>query len=133
SIDLTAGVIHRIFKLVKVQIETASSGAEAEGSLRAVTLAEGERLRNELKQNRHPAEEEESEAELKPAPRFTISFKRLFLAGSTSSSIGIILAFFAVAFSEIEQFIPEEVYTNAIGWVVSLSLLLLAVFIVFIL
>src|SRR5690625_4487647 len=30
SIDLTAGVVHRIFKLVKVQIETAGSGAEAE-------------------------------------------------------------------------------------------------------
>src|SRR5690625_1236802 len=33
SIDLTSGVIHRIFKLVKVQIETAGSNTDAEGSL----------------------------------------------------------------------------------------------------
>ncbi|WP_240452174.1 PH domain-containing protein [Virgibacillus sp. YIM 98842] len=133
SIDLTAGVIHRIFKLVKVQIETAGSGTEAEGSLSAVTLGEGERLRSELKQRKKSAEEEVEEAEENNDPSFTISFKRLFLAGSTSSSIGIILAFFVVAFSEIEQFIPDEVYSNAIDWVVSLSLILIAAFIVFIL
>jgi len=135
SIDLTAGVIHRIFKLVKVQIETAGSGAEAEGSLRAVTLQEGERLRDELKQK---AAYEETKTDIeteeeKTEPSFTISFKRLFLAGSTSSSIGIILAFFLVAFSELEQFIPEEIYSDALGWIIGLSIILLVIFIVFVL
>jgi putative membrane protein len=134
SIDLTAGVVHRIFKLVKVQIETAGSNVDAEGSLTAVTLEEGERLREELKQTQKPAGEGSEEGPPERVhPSFTISFRRLFLAGSTSSSIGIILAFFVVLFTEIEQFIPEEVYSNAIHWVVGLSLMLLAIFIVFIL
>jgi len=134
SIDLTAGVIHRIFKLVKVKIETAGSGTDAEGSLGAVTLEEGERLRNELKLKQKLAEAEtETESEEKAEPSFTISFKRLFLAGSTSSSIGIILAFFVVAFSEMEQFIPDEVYSSALDWVVGLSLLFMAAFVIFIL
>ncbi|MFA1822574.1 PH domain-containing protein [Virgibacillus oceani] len=133
SIDLTAGVVHRIFKLVKVQIETAGSGAEAEGSLSAVTLQEGERLRDELKQKSAYEEIETEREEKKVEPSFTISFKRLFLAGSTSSSIGIILAFFLVAFSELEQFIPEEVYSNALGWIIGLSIILLVAFIVLVL
>src|SRR5690625_4813843 len=48
SIDLSAGVIHRLFNLVKVQIETAGSGTGAEASLKAVKMQEGENLRTEL-------------------------------------------------------------------------------------
>src|SRR5690625_1730607 len=87
SIDLTAGVIHRIFKLVKVEIETAGSGSGAEGSLKAVTLAEGERVRAELK--KMDVEQAKTDGKQETAvknPSFTVSFKRLFLAGSTSGS-----------------------------------------------
>jgi len=132
SIDLTAGVVHRIFKLVKVQIETAGSNADSEGSLSAVTLEEGERLRNELKE-KYVEDEAGTATEEKKEPSFTITFKRLFLAGSTSSSIGIILAFFLVAFSEMEQFIPDEVYSNALGWIIGLSVIFLVIFIIFVL
>src|SRR5699024_10942874 len=49
SIDLTENIIHRIFKLARVQIETASTGGQAEASLAAVTLEKGKELRDELK------------------------------------------------------------------------------------
>ena len=129
SIDLTANVIHRMLKLVKVQIETAGSGDGAEASLAAVSLREGERLRDELKDNTHfdtdsvPSDHEEKK------PSFKISFKRLFIAGSTSGSIGVILAVAAVGFSELEQFIPDHIYDDTIAWIISLSIILI-VFIV---
>src|SRR5690625_2735721 len=41
KIDYTANVVHRLFKLVKVQIDTASGGA-AEANLSAVTIEQGE-------------------------------------------------------------------------------------------
>lgn len=128
SIDLTAGVIHRIFKLVKVQIETAGSGTGAEASLKAVKLSEGERLRSELK-NRNKQKEvgvEEEEDETPAYPFYKISFKRLFLAGSTSSSIGIMLAFLLIGVSELEQFIPDRFYNNAMTWVIGLSIIIIA-------
>ncbi|WP_461176838.1 PH domain-containing protein [Virgibacillus ainsalahensis] len=122
SIDLTSGVLHRIFKLTKVQIETAGSGAGAEASLQAVTLAEGERLRNELKKGKvQEAEATEEEEGFSSRPTFQITFKRLFLAGTTSGSIGVILAIFAFLFSQFQQFIPDGVYNSTVDWVIGLS------------
>lgn len=48
KIDFTANVIHRIFKLVNIQIDTAGTGG-AEVSLSAVTTSKGEQLRKALK------------------------------------------------------------------------------------
>lgn len=123
SIDLTASVIHRLFKLVKVQIDTAGSGEGAEASLSAVTLADGEQLRADLTMG-----EQKKIAEEEPVlnePSSTITFKRLFLAGSTSGSIGVILAIVFFAFSEVEQFIPTQFYDNTLQWIIGLSIVLL--------
>ncbi|MUK89722.1 PH domain-containing protein [Ornithinibacillus sp. L9] len=119
SIDLTAGVIHRLFKLVKVQIETAGSGMNAEASLKAVTLQDGEQIRRELKSVRSTSIEE---SEIEEYPSQKISKKRLFIAGSTSGSIGVMLAIAAFGFSELEQFIPDDFYNNTYEWVIGLGL-----------
>ncbi|WP_245975475.1 PH domain-containing protein [Oceanobacillus chungangensis] len=124
SIDLTQGVLHRIFKLTKVQIETAGSGDGAEASLQAVKFAEGERLQNELKNGITVViEQNDDEPE---HPTSTISFKRLFLAGSTSGSLGIILAILGGGLSEIEQFIPEQFFETTVQWIIGLSIFFIA-------
>src|SRR5699024_6653828 len=111
SIDLTQSVIHRIFKLVKVKIETASSGQGAEAAVKAVSREEGE------------LSDFSSEEEQTTYPSDTITTKRLFLAGTTSGSIGVLLALAAVFFSQIEQFIPEDFFDETLKWVVGLSLI----------
>ncbi|WP_072890922.1 PH domain-containing protein [Ornithinibacillus halophilus] len=132
SIDLTAGVLHRIFKLVKVEIETASSGSGAEASLKAVSLKDGEALRNELKNVKQVDDsagenlEEELQNEI-PVISQKITVKRLFLAGTTSGSIGVIAAIAAVGFSELEQFIPDDFYDETLELIVSLSIVILIV------
>jgi len=127
SIDLTQSVFHRLFKLVKVQIETAGSGEGAEASLKAVTLKEGEFLRNQLKNVRKESQEAAptSNKEQLVYPSDKISAGRLFIAGSTSGSIGVLLAIFAFFFSQIEQFIPEEFYDETFRWIIGLSLMLI--------
>lgn len=126
SINITANVIHRIFKLVKVQIETAGSGSDAEASLPAVSLREGDMLRDELKTNLKATEETIMSGHEKENPSFKMSFKRLFIAGSTSGSIGVILAVAAFGFSELEQFIPDHIYDETLAWVISLSIIFIA-------
>src|SRR5690625_1464415 len=111
SIDLTANVLHRIFGLVKVQIETASSGGAAEASLSAVRKSEGERIRNELKSLTSNIDRT-VETEKQQEPIQKISFGRLFIAGTASGSIGVILALVVFASQELEQFIPDTVYEN---------------------
>lgn len=133
SIDLTQNILHRIFKLVKVEIETAGTGAEAEASLNTVTLVQGDALRKELKTvvKAEPAENEE-EIEVK-TPSESISRKRLLIAGATSGRIGVLLALGGAAFSELERFIPTDFYNQAYSWVVGLGLIIIAVMIVAIL
>ena len=123
SIDLTAGIIHRMFKLVKLQIETAGSGKSAEASLNAIKLSDGEKLRNALKGRKesHPDIEIEGQEE-SVNPLREITPKRLLLAGVTSGSVGVIMAFAAIAFSELEQFIPEHFYDRTFDWISELAI-----------
>ncbi len=130
SIDLTSGVLHRLLKLTKVNIETAGSGTDAEASLKAVKLAEGERLRSELKKGAgqetvEAQTEEDEEVVPQDQPTFKITFKRLFIAGTTSGSIGVVFAAFAFFFSQFEQFIPDEVYDTTMNWVIGLGIALM--------
>ncbi|MET3683972.1 putative membrane protein [Alkalibacillus flavidus] len=118
SIDLTQGVIHRMLKLTKVKIETAGSGTETEASLSAVTFAEGQAIRDELKSRAH-VESSDDEAEEPDYPQEQITLGRLIIAGSTSGSVGVILGLLAVGFSELERFIPEAAYDQAMTWMVS--------------
>ncbi|MFZ3578910.1 PH domain-containing protein [Virgibacillus sp. DJP39] len=129
SIDLTQSVIHRLFKLTMVKIETAGSGTGTEASLKAVRLEVGESLREELKTlqsaNREVEEVEETDTN---NPSQTITFKRLFLAGTTSGSIGIIFIIISALFSELVQFVPDEYYENTFQTISSFSVILMIVF-----
>ncbi|WP_077324604.1 PH domain-containing protein [Virgibacillus siamensis] len=127
SIDLTSSVIHRIFKLTRVNIETAGSGTGAEASLKAVKLSEGEALRQELKTVSAFERDVEAEEAEEDWPSSTITFKRLFIAGTTSGSIGVILAIAAFGSSELEQFIPDDFYDNTFEWIIGLGIILIVV------
>src|SRR5690625_656384 len=81
KIDLTADVIHRLFKLTKVQIDTASSGGGAEVSLSAIKLADAEQLRKALKNQQTQVLSEHGVTEEKNYPSKKISWKRLFITG----------------------------------------------------
>lgn len=124
SIDLTENIVHRIFKLVQVQIETASSGNAAEASLPAVKLREGEALRAELKYRKVQEEPAQEVYENRGnVIKKEITFKSLLLAGVTSGGIGVILGVIIVALQQIEDIIPDNVYDVTIEWFVSNSIL----------
>ncbi|WP_246118870.1 PH domain-containing protein [Alkalibacillus haloalkaliphilus] len=132
SIDLTQSVIHRLFNLTKVQIETAGSDLSTDASLSAVTLEEGQALRKELKYHNGEAVESEyvdeiEQDEEEQYTKETISTKRLVIAGSTSGSIGVILGLFIVLFSEVERFIPTHVYDDAMSWFLTQTISVLIV------
>ncbi|HLR74126.1 MAG TPA: PH domain-containing protein [Virgibacillus sp.] len=133
SIDLTSGIFHRIFKLVRVDIETAGSSSDAEASLRAVKLSMGEHIRKQLKRTIHSDTEMNKEVDGVKHPTYKISFKRLFLAGTTSGSIGVLLAIVAFGVSEFEQFIPDHFFDSTIEWIINLSITLIITIIILIL
>jgi putative membrane protein len=130
SIDLSQNLIHRIFGLTKVQIETAGSDHNIDASLHAVTMEEGRYVHDQLKYNKQMKEQLSDEAEghnlemkEQPAHPFKkVTPRALIIAGSTSGSFGIILGLFAIGFSELETFIPDHFYNQATAWVMAQAL-----------
>ncbi len=125
SIDLTQSVLHRMLDIVKVEIQTAGSGEGAEASIQAVTREEGDRLRNELKRVESVVQ---SEDDVPSRPFAKITNKRLFIAGTTSGSVGAILAIMAFMFSKLEQMIPAHVIDYTVEWMMRTSMVLISGF-----
>ncbi|TES50435.1 hypothetical protein E2L03_00435 [Shouchella lehensis] len=138
AINISAGVLQRIFGLVKVNIDTAGGGMEAEAELVAVTKKEADSIRTLLlKEPRaatQPNGEEEDmndegepldEIEQTPRTVWQLGKRRLVYTALTSSSVGLVLSAVIALLSQTAQFIPDSIYEDTFETVVSLSMLLL--------
>ncbi|CAG9623369.1 PH domain-containing protein [Sutcliffiella rhizosphaerae] len=134
TIDTSEGIIQRLFGLVKVQVETAGGGNEAEAVLTAVTKEEAISLKEELL-NKKKEEETDSigEESLQPAeqveaprPTFAITWKALFIVGTTSGGIGVVLSAMAAFLSQFDQIVPYERLMDRFGSFLQTSVFLIA-------
>src|SRR5699024_3828348 len=125
KIDFTANVLHRILKLVQVNVDTAAGGSGV--TLTALKLQDAEQLRDALKQVQPDAEIEEADEEKEKNPVRTISWKHLIVAGMTSGSAGFLMLGALVLFSQIQQFIPDSAYNQAVDFVIQFSIVFLVV------
>ncbi len=126
KIDITANVLHRMIGLVQVQIDTASSGSGAEVALSAVSKKDANALRQALKsEQRLEADGEHLDERMNPAT--TMTWKRLFIAGSTSGSVGVIFLAMFVLFSQLGEFIPDNVYDQTFEWLIHLGVILIVI------
>src|SRR5699024_5243743 len=125
KMDISANLIHRLMHLVKVQVDTASSGS-SEMELSAVRTKHAYELRQVL-QHKSEADVEEDSISLAeekgPASTITsnVTWWWLFIAGSTSGSIGVILVALLFVYSQAGQFIPENVFNDTVLWLIQLS------------
>lgn len=106
-----------MFKLVKLQVETASGGTEAEVSLVAITQAEAERIQQALFERKKAAEDtgtdvpvpleetaEEAEEAEEPVMMYKMTGQELLTAASTSSGIGVIISGVFAFFTQVDDF-----------------------------
>lgn len=107
-IDISSGVIQRMFGLVKVDIQTAGSTSRA-ASLEAVTKVKAKEINRILRDN---GSDQIQEAELKEHQKkrkiFSLPAKDLIIAASTSGRFGIALSILGTLFSQIEPVIRES-------------------------
>lgn len=115
-IDVTAGILQRMFGLVKVEIKTAGSTSR-EASISAVSLAEAKYLTQLLRNNGQQKDEAtETESAAEEYEKFELPGKELLIAASTSGSFGIALSIIATIFSQIEPLLDE----SAVGeWILN--------------
>jgi putative membrane protein len=151
AIDFVEGVLHRVFGLVAVRVQTAG-GSEPGFSLIGISRSDAEALRREL--SLRPSQVHEihesgivsdeeldpdspaalAQAGAEPAPIRRLSFDQLLVAAATSGSIGIALPIVASAISLLNNAMPNidlfEVGTMLFGgvswWSIALFVLLAA-------
>jgi len=113
-IDVTAGILQRMFGLVKIEIKTAASSSR-EATIDAVTRDEADEISEMLKKedgNSEMADEGlDNFAKKNHEKSYYLPGKDLLIAASTSGSFGIALSVVGTVFSQIEPLISEnEIY-----------------------
>ncbi|WP_453992220.1 PH domain-containing protein [Bacillus nitroreducens] len=121
TIDVSAGIIQRIFGLVKLQVETAGEGLQAEAVLTAIKEDEANQLRELLSRSKIQ-HEEDTEIE-KPRVTYQITSKELLVLASTSGGIGIVISGVLAFLSQFAEYLPFEKLYNTIDKYVNLSIL----------
>ncbi len=130
SINIRAGIIQQIFRLVKVQIETASGGIEAEAVLTAIKKEDVHTIEQAISIYKNGAtlsqDDDEKEIEL---PTYKISKKELLIAASTSSGVGVILSAIAAFISQFDEIIPYEKIYDQFDFLANASFTIYAILI----
>ncbi|MEX0844183.1 MAG: PH domain-containing protein [Balneolaceae bacterium] len=126
-IDITEGILERIFGLVKVEVKTAGGGTES-ATISAITREEAEALRSELRKKTNGETEdtqetgagtsEEDEDEIFGS--WKLSTKDLVFAAFTSGNFGLIASILGAISGQLDQVINEEtieyIYESAPGY-----------------
>lgn len=113
-IDVTSGVIQRLFGLVRLDIQTAGSSSR-QAALDAITRERATEinwiLREDSKVNTEADATVEDEDDLTGDVRtIRMPYKELLIAASTSGSFGIALSIIATIFSQLEPLISDSEY-----------------------
>ncbi len=109
-IDITEGLLQRVFGLVKVEVKSAGSGTEG-ATISAITREEALELRSLLRGDSKPKPEEIEEVEVKEKTEvltWRLSGKDLFYAALTSGNFGLIASILGAISGQLDQFITEE-------------------------
>ncbi|WP_158633909.1 PH domain-containing protein [Radiobacillus deserti] len=128
AIDVSEGIVHRVFKLAKVEVQTA--GGDVTSKAEAVLSAISREKAYEWKELLQVKKEIEQELDEEPKEEIvkTISTPRLLLAASTTNGFGVFLSIVALVGSQFGQFIPNPIYEAVYGWMLNLSVPVLIIF-----
>ena len=114
-IDITEGLVQRVFGLVKLEVKSAGSGTES-ATISAITRTEAEELRKVLRENGSAGVLKKEEVEIAPETLVTpsenkvwrLSGRSLVLAAFSSGNFGFIASILGAISGQLDQFITEE-------------------------
>lgn len=105
-IDISAGIIQRLFGLVAVEVKTAGSTSK-EATISAVTREQADELKYQLRRNGE-AETGTSKASEEELTRYYLTRRDLLVAATTSGRFGVALSLVGAAFSQVDQLFSED-------------------------
>src|SRR6056297_1091354 len=125
-IDVTSGILQRIFGLVRLDIQTAGSSSR-QAAIEAITTDNAREINRLLRPDKNgdsaegdQLDSDESEIKEESVKSIKLPVKELLIAASTSGSFGIALSLIATVFSQVEPLISQsEMYEYLIGLIPS--------------
>ena len=120
AVDIRAGLLQRLFNVVRVQIKTGATGTQVD--LTALSRTEAERIQRLLAPGQITEDAVPAVAgpdmEAPPArPSWTLSSKELIALGATSGRIGVVASFVGWLFSQAHERVTAFIETNLEGLV----------------
>jgi putative membrane protein len=117
SIDISEGIIQRLFRLVKLNIETAG-GAQADAVLSAIRKSEAERINTFISEEKNKKTNGPLEKEIDAgagneelANSFSVfkqTLPQLFVMAATSGAVGVFLSGGIAFISQFDEIIPFD-------------------------
>lgn len=117
-IDITEGIIQRVFGLVKLEVKSAGSGTES-ATISAITRGEAEAMRTVLRSQSKVIPDSDTESEdsefseqdsraESAYPTWRLPGKYLFYAALTSGNFGLIASILGATSGQLDQFVNRE-------------------------
>jgi len=117
-IDITEGVLQRMFGLVQLEVKTAGGGTDT-ATISAISRDEAEAMRTELRNKRNGNSSSEKDGEIADTEAdaqvedeiistWKLSTKDLVFAAFTSGNFGLIASILGAASGQMDEFINEE-------------------------
>lgn len=125
-IDVTSGILQRMFGLVRLDIQTAGSSSR-QAAIDAITTDDAREINRMLRPDKTEdfgdgSLDDSAESDMVKENKKVVKLpvKELLIAASTSGSFGIALSLIATVFSQVEPLISEsEMYEFLIGLIPS--------------
>ncbi|UED82685.1 PH domain-containing protein [Lysinibacillus sp. CD3-6] len=142
SLNYHEGIFHRIFGLVKVQVETAGNkGGKPEAELTAIRknaadVIEQEMRRAKTQVAKHLDEEQSPEqqvGEITAPAIYHMSMRDLLVLATTSGGIGVVLSGLAAIVSQFSDIIPYDEVFHELADFAKVGAFLVAVMVMFVL
>ena len=139
SLNYHEGIFHRLFRLVKVQVETAGSkNGKPEAELTAIPKSQADAI--ELEMQRAKIKENnisELESIVTPAEKtiapviYRMSIRDLVVLATTSGGIGVVLSGLLAVVSQFSDIIPFDKLFHELGNFVKVGIFLMALTVMF--
>ncbi|WP_042360082.1 PH domain-containing protein [Geomicrobium sp. JCM 19055] len=123
-----------LMKKMDVPEETEQSQAELNVHSENEEHVEGEDVHQDAleEESTEVVDVEEEWTEAEPDDRWVLGNKRLFIAGMTSGGVGLVLSAVIAIVSQFDVLLPETFYESTVGYALSLTTTLIALFVVLI-
>lgn len=131
SLDLSEGIFHRPFGLVKVKVETAASGGDSEAELTAIKTEDANALKKLIADAKRGGLAETAEAQWQPQgdTLYQITGSQLLFLASTSGRAGVVISAVLAFLFQLEDVIPYEKIFAEVQELARFGVLLITVFI----